>query len=264
MLRRFSYLDTDALGDYLSAMEGGVRGSLTRRTTATGKGQGGVDAKVLKAGGERSSEHEESFTLDESDTARFDRLIRLAEADPENAGWIEVMDADSDLDGVGVGAILSLECDIYVPDVVKALSSGQEVTRALDMMEAMRPLAEAFGQDLSTLPTQDQAGALRAIAPHMDAGPVIVGEIEDSEIRIASQLAANFVRGELEGPVRTVGKVTRQWPRGKWKPLLALPGSSLLPRDKRRELERTPPDPSSPHTHLEGPALMLDTLAIYR
>jgi hypothetical protein len=46
--------------------------------------------------------------------------------------------------------------------------------------------------------------------------------------------------------------------------MLALPGLSLLPRDKRRALERKKPESDEAENYLAGPALMLDILAIYR
>ena len=80
----------------------------------------------------------------------------------------------------------------------------------------------------------------------------------------AGELRQDFVQGELDGVVRLIGKVSKRWPSGQWKPLLALPGSSLLPRQKRRELERTPPKSDTEDQYLQGPACLLDILAIYR
>jgi hypothetical protein len=88
--------------------------------------------------------------------------------------------------------------------------------------------------------------------------------LDDSDWRVAGELDEAFVRGDLEGPARVVGKVAKQWPAGQWKPLLALPGSSLLPRSKRRELERKRPDSDKEASYLEGPAVMLDVLAVFR
>jgi hypothetical protein len=56
MLKRFLYLDTVALAGYLSAVEGGVAAGLTIRDLKRASGQGGVDAKLIAAKGERASE----------------------------------------------------------------------------------------------------------------------------------------------------------------------------------------------------------------
>jgi hypothetical protein len=264
VLRRFLYLDTDALSDYVSALEGGLRDGVVRRQSAGGKGRGGLDARFIQAGGERTREEEETVTLNETPQSRFDRLVVLAEEDQELSGWVEVFDPDTDLPGIGVGAMLSLECEIYVPDAVKVLTGATELNDALAMLDGLMPVADTLGLDTSKMPSEDQIAAIRSVATNVSAGLVVVGEIDDSAFRIAGELKSNFVQGDLDGRVRLVGKVATQWPTGQWKPVLALPGSSLLPRQKRRELERTRPNPESQSQYLEGPALMLDVLAIYR
>jgi hypothetical protein len=264
VLRRFLYLDTVALGDYLSALEGGLRDSSEHRRTRSGGGEVGFDARVVRGAGERRQESEETLTYADTAPARFERLMQLAEADVEQSGWIEVLDPGSDLEDVGIGALPCLECDIYVPDVVRALTSVGELETALSMLEGLTPFLDIMGVDSNDLPSRDQVNAMRAVAQHLPARLVVVGELDDSELKVAGELVGEYVRGALEGPVRLVGKVASQWDKGRWKPVLALPGSSLLPRAKRREMERTQPKAGEEANYLEGPALMLDILAIYR
>ncbi len=85
VLARFIYLDTVALGQYLAALEGGLLSESTRRSRRSGTGGGGVDAKVVQARGERTSE-EESRTVADTDAARFARLLEAADDDPEALG----------------------------------------------------------------------------------------------------------------------------------------------------------------------------------
>ena len=54
------------------------------------------------------------------------------------------------------------------------------------------------------------------------------------------------------------------WQAGQWKPLLSLPGMNVLPREQRRKMEREGPESGQEASWLEGPAVMLDLLAIYR
>lgn len=59
--------------------------------------------------------------------------------------------------------------------------------------------------------------------------------------------------------------VIRAWGHGAWKPLPGLPVVSQMPREQRREFERKGPDESNQQLMwLEGPALELDMLAIWR
>lgn len=75
MLKRFLYLDTIALVDYVSALEGGARSELVRRHLGAGKGEGVADLKLIRAGGERSYEDEESLKLTDTPESQFERLI---------------------------------------------------------------------------------------------------------------------------------------------------------------------------------------------
>jgi hypothetical protein len=71
-------------------------------------------------------------------------------------------------------------------------------------------------------------------------------------------------RCPFDGYAKVVGKVSTQWGKGQWKLLLALPGMDLLSRDKRREMERKGPNEGQEQNWLEGPAILLDVLTIYR
>jgi len=109
VLRRFIYLDRTALDQYVTALEGGRTTESTTRLVRTGTGAGGFDAKLVSASGEKSREEEESRTLADTDEARFDRLLRAAASQPEVLGWTEVMQPDTDLAGIGLGAMLAWE-----------------------------------------------------------------------------------------------------------------------------------------------------------
>lgn len=261
MLRRFLYLDESATNDYLSALEGGLRSELQQRSKRSGKGSGNMDVKVMKAGGERAHEDEESVTLSDTIESRFDRLVSLTEAQPDLSGWVEVLEVERDLPMLGIGAIISLECDIYIPDFVRAM---RDMPQALDQLDAMMPLAETFGFDLSGLPPKDQLGGMRSMLGQVNANSVVIGDLDDTEWRIAGEVLPEFIRSDLEGRANVVGKVSRRLDAGHWKPLLALPGMSLVPRSKRRELERQRPTPETESQYLEGPALVLDILSIHR
>lgn len=267
MLKRFLYLDQQALGDYLSALEGGTRAALERRTVVGGSAEGGVDARVVTGSVGKKRENEESLSLSDTPQARFERLLQLVNADPEAAAWIEVMDPAKDLEDVAIGAMIDLECDVYVPDIVRAMSTSYPsggISQALQQLDALLPFATALGLDTSGLPSKQERDAVAGFAQNLSSDIIAVGEPDSSDWHIAGQLTAEYINGDIEGVARVVGKVSAQWSSGQWKPLLALPGSSLLPRAQRRELERQRPSEGQDGNYLEGPALMLDILAIYR
>ena len=147
MLRRFVYLDKTALSQYVTALEGGLTTESTTRSTRSGSGTAGADMKLIHASGERSRENEESRTLADTDEARFDRLLRAADAEPEALGWVDVTQPDTDFDGVGIGAMVSWECDLYIPEIIQTLAQSGEALGALDMMQNLLPMARRLGLD---------------------------------------------------------------------------------------------------------------------
>lgn len=128
----------------MTALEGGLTTESTRRSTRSGSGTAGVGMKFIHASGERSRENEESRTLPDTDEARFDRLLRAADAEPEALGWVDVIQPDTDLDGVGIGAMVSWECDLYIPEIIQRLARSGEALGALDMMRNLLPMARRF------------------------------------------------------------------------------------------------------------------------
>ena len=264
MLRRFIYLDASALSQYVTALEGGRTTESTTRHTRVGRRSGGVDAKVINAAGEKSREEEESKTLSDTDEAQFDRLLQAAANDPEELGWVEVMEPDADFEGIGIGAMLSWECDLYVPEIVQMMASSGEAMEAIETMQNLVPMAGRLGLDVEGLPSGEGMGAMSGFIRGMKAKLLVVGDDDETDWRVAGQLDAESLRGDVEGRAIVVGKVSKVLAPGRWKPYLTFPGMNLLPRDERRKLERKPPETGKENEYLSGPAIMLDILAIYR
>jgi len=264
VLRRFLYLDDVALGQYVSALEGGSLTGATHKEKQTGGLTGEVGLRVAKASGSKAREAEQEQTFADTDEARFDRLLAAAKGDPEALGWIDVTDPDSDFDGLGLGAMISWECDIYIPDVIKMMSGSGEMRQALDMMQNLLPSAEALGLDIAGVPSTGQLQAMSGLIDGMNASLVIVGEDDDTQWSVSGRLAGDVRLGQLEGRAIVVGKVSKVLRDGSWEPFLTFPGMNLGSREQRRALKKQAPEPDSSDQHLHGPALLLDVLAIYR
>jgi hypothetical protein len=264
MLRRFLYLDTIALSQYVTALEGGLTTESTTRSTKTGTGGGGVDVKVVQASGQRSREEEESRTLADTDEARFDRLLRAAADEPEALGWVEVLEPDTDLEGISIGSMVSWECDLHVPQIIQVMSRRGEALGAIGMMQKLLPAAKSLGLDTAGLPGDDEMKAVSALIDGMNASLLVVGEDQETEWRVAAELSDDFVHGDVEGRARVVGKVSKVLSPGRWKPYLTFPGMNLVSREERRKMERQAPTPGKEDEYLAGPAFMLDILAIWR
>jgi hypothetical protein len=263
-MRHFLYLDTTALDGYLSALEGGLRTEIERESEASRGGSLEGNLKIAKGTADRSkSEIDRTRELDTAE-ARFSRLLLLAQKEPENLDWIDVVDPDTDLETVGFGAMVAGEADFYVPGIIRTLSNRGDMNAALDMIDQLEPLAEFLDLDTEGLPDRNLRNAMRGIVGAINADLVAVGEFDGSDWKIAAQLTGAYRRAELEGPARFVGKVSKRWPAGEGRPLMALPGTTLMPRKERRDLERKRPDDPSDESFLAGPAMMLDLLAAWR
>jgi hypothetical protein len=264
VLKTFLYLNEPVLDGYLSALEDGLRASVQAKTATTSSISGKVGVGGVGAGGDRESQKEETTSRTDTASARFERLQKLAKNDVEASGWIDVIHPDTDLKGIGIGALIELECEIYIPEILKALAPNNGLAQAIEMMQALSPFAASLGGDMSSLPDAGQLDAVKGFANTLGGAAVLVGEPDDTEWRVAGKLVDAHLRGEIEGHARVVGKVSAVLADGAWKPLLALPGMNLLSRDKRREMERKGPDEGQEDNWLQGPAIMLDVLAVYR
>lgn len=264
MLKNFIYLNEPALDSYLSALEDGLRGSVQAKTAKSSSISGKAGVAGVGVGGDHERQQEETTSRTDTAAARFERLQKLALEDVEASGWVDVVDPDTDLNGLGTGALIEIECEIYVPEIVKALSPSGGLAKAIGQIEAFAQIAPAFGTELTGMPGQGQLDAMKSVAGLLGGDAMFVGEPNDTDWHVAGKLLDSYLQGEVEGYAKVVGKVSTQWGTGQWKPLLALPGMNLLSRDKRREMERKGPNEGQEQNWLEGPAIMLDVLAIYR
>lgn len=247
MLKRFLYLDTAALGDYVSAIEDGMRQSMSKTTVS------------------EASDAETAASFSDTPQAQFERLLRMARSEPSIAKWIEINESDPDFNSAGIGFLISARCDLDIPQVSRILSSSGGFVEAMEQMEAIAPFVTMFEpQATAEMPSREQRDAMKGFVGALNGKAIVVGELEHSDVKLAGQLQPEHLRGDVEGTGYIVGKISHRWEAGQWKPLLALPGSSLLPREQRRRLERTKPAAEDRDKYLEGPALMLDILAIYR
>lgn len=259
MLKHFLYLNNQSVDSYLSTLEDGLRGTAEERSSQT---------QVSEKSGEISSksgvEKEQIQSRVDTPTARFERLQKSALADVELSGWIQVTDPEDELASIRTGHIIDIECEIYVPQVIQALSPKGGIGEAIGLMEGLAPYMESMGNDTTGMPSKTDLEMMKSVTGLLGGDLVVVGERDDTDWHVAGRLIEQYRAGEIEGIARVVGKVTTSWGQGRWKPLLSLPGMNVMSREQRREMERKKPTPNDEQNSLEGPAFMLDVLAIYR
>lgn len=264
MLKRFVYLDEDALADYTASLEDGLLGEKITREMKTGSGGGSVDAKFAKADLRRGKEREESRTVSDAPAAQFDRLVALAEDNPDDIGWIDVMNPDDDFQAATIGDFISWDCDVFIPDISRILAKSGDVARLLPLYTDVLGLMQSLGTEVdeSTLPDQNMVEQMTSFVDRFEAKRVVVGEDEDTEWRVSGSLHDQFVHAEdIDDRLIIVGKITRKLSRGQTR-LHVMPPT--INRQERKALERKKPEPGKEDQYLVGPALLLDILAIYR
>lgn len=266
MLINAQYLDSDALTNYIAAVEGGVRqtGS-TRSTGAHGLG-GSFGVNAMKIEGRRNAEVENTLNIEDHDASRLKRLIDAGHADPDGLSWVEILEPDHGFSQVSIGAFVEWECDIYVPEGLAAISSHGDLSGTLKMMQGLMPSAEALGLDTAGLPRAEQMQAMSEFLEGLNVAPIVVGDDSDTEWKVVGSLNKQWIRegASLDDRVRIIGKVKKQVPHGRWHPIVSLPGMNLLNRDERRRKERDGPGDSGQESQfVRGPLLVVEYLAIY-
>ena len=258
-LRRFLYLDEEQLNQYVSQIEDGLRRKLSRTSSSGTAKEAGAELKIVKGG--LSKESAEALTEDVEDTgpAKFERLTRLIEGNESDFGWITVLQ-NADMDAVQVGSLIDVTADLYAADITKLGGAGG-VLGSLPLMKQMARMADNEGV-LAGLPSADQ---LDTIGSFMSAMPEMIlrGDILETDWSLVAQLD-DVSSGDIEGETRLVGKVSKRWGAGSWRALPGLPIVSAMPREQRREFERKGPTGDNTQLWVEGPAVQLDILAIYR
>ncbi|MHA7290431.1 DUF6414 family protein [Arthrobacter sp. MDT3-24] len=259
MLKNFLYLNSQSVDSYLSSLEDGLRES-AEDITLKNQIQDAVDG--VHGGGGSGLQHVRSRI--DTPESRFERLQRLATEKPQETGWTVVPDEGADLSLVRTGSILEIQCEVYVPEVVRAFSNTNGIGDMLNMLEVFGQNADVFGLDKSKMPPKNQVEAMKSVSGILGSDMIFSGEHDESGRKVAGKLIDKYIKSDVDGLATVVGKVTSYWGENKWKPLLALPGMNLVSREKRRELEGKKPQPGQESQYLEGPAYMLDVIAIYR
>lgn len=219
----------------------------------------------LELGGQRARETIETEEIEEHDWSRLGRFIDLAEA---KGAVIDLMDDPPVFAGMRTGEMVRWECEMFIPEMSRIFTAGDELKSALDAISALAPVAAMFGSDTSGLPKPSELDTLKRVTQGLNAPPVVIGESEDIEWRVTGTLSDKktlVAIEEFEGRAILIGKVRKCIAKGRWMPIPALPGVSLVPREQARQMAvKGPKNESEQAMYVAGPLLVLDILAIYR
>lgn len=267
ILKDFLYLNADSLSQYVSQVEDGLR---SQRSSVSGNsrskegGLGGSGVPLTAKGGTERSE-EETLSISDTPQAQFERLVRAVKGNEESFGWYDILDPDRDFQGIPIGSFVSMDTEVYIPQMSKAFSSAGDLQGALSALQGMSKFMEATGTALpSNMPDASQIEILGNVAETMAGTESVVGEFDDSDWRITGTLEGRPARDDFDGFAHVVGKVAAFLSEGASRPLFSLPGQQLMSRQQRRAMEKKGPDVGQEENWISGPAVVLNILAIYR
>ncbi len=280
LLRKFVY-DEPALAGYTATLEGGLIAETKTTSGKKGSKGGKLNFKFAEADLSRDDETNHSWTLSDHPHAQFERLLDAANEDPETIGWIDVMDPNADFAEAAIGNFISWECDAYVPAVFQVLAATGDAGRNLKLAEGMLGTmkkaveaakagagAEGVDEHVEKATAMEmKLDAVKHILSRVQSPRKIVGEDPDvTQWKVFGRLDDEHMRvEEIDDRLIVVGKVERILPPGKWQPLVDTPFLDYPNRAERKKRQReTAPEPGKEEHFVQGPALLMDVLAVYR
>ncbi len=264
MLRNFSYLNIEALDQYLAQLEGSVGDSYAERKS--GKSGGKVSASHRGLGAEygRSKEVEVQQMREVPAAARFQHLHDLL-TDSEDIQYLDAFD-DGIWQQLRRGELLEIQASIRLPESVSLMRALPAFGQVLGAMERLTD------SPLDDPQTAEQYKAMVELTSGGNAGqlPIVFEAISTPRYTFAGKLRTNYllVDGEeLEGEAVVVGKVLRLLAPGKEEEFASItPEMQTLFRFMNRQQRRGAKGADPPRMLVEkvrGPAAILAILAVF-
>ena len=257
------YLDSTEVNNYLSMVEDGLLVERTETQNESKELNAKAGVSAVGAGGSKASNTEISRKTQDTAEARFKRLIAALRENPEDTGFVEVFDPESDFSDIETGAIVLWEVDVDIPPFLRMVASGGEGAALIELMQEFAPSAQKAGVEIQGIPDLEVLDGYVGMMRSMNLNSLCVGDDDDTDWAIAGAMHPDGIR-ELPDDSRALmlGKVKKRIKRGSHHHMMAVPGMGLA-RKKRRSLDKTP-QPGKEDQFLEGPLLMLDLIAVFR
>jgi hypothetical protein len=265
-LRNFLFLDTGALTDYLSTLQGSVIEGSVDQTEVGKRDRGGkIGATVygvgLEAGLSSGSSTEMKQKLSIPDAARFQQLYSLL--GQEDA--IQELDAfDEEIWGqLRRREILEVQANIRLSEAFTTLRLAENAMPLLGVMDA-------FGLEAFPDPkVKQQFEAMRKMGKLTDEKPIplLFEAIGTPDFGFVAHLASQYLRcglSELQGEATVFGTIQRIIPLGQQQEVFnilpAVPNTTMA---QRQQVSRDLASNGLAEV-IKGPAILLTPLAIYR
>ena len=271
MLIRFVYLDRPTLQGFAAQMDGGLiaetKVHLVKRRSKSGE----INAKFLTARAEGGGSDEREWTMSYPSEAQFQRLLAVANDDPDTIAWIDVMDPNNDFASAQVGETIAWECDVDIDQGSRMMAQGGGGVQMMGIMENFVAAGRAglnVGENVDTQRAAQlgaQAQAIRQLLDDMKISRIAVGrDPSTTNWSIFGPLYGEHLQVEDIDRERliVVGKVKRIVQFGQSRKLVNSEAMQMMQKFSKAPLRTEATN--SMNNEIEGPALELDILAIYR
>lgn len=262
VLRRFLFLDTALVDDYLASIEGAVvTGTVDESSKQSTKKAGRAGVKLVDGSMESENARETKTQKTISGVARFQRLYDLL----NEKSAIQSLDAyDKDIWAqVKRREVVEVEAMIRVPDLVLATQAVTDMTPWIELMSSIGQNPLADGE------TAEAINGMRSVAKMTETHPVplLYHAMRTPEIRFASLLQRAYIRegvAGLRGEVTVFGVVQQLVPPGNSVEVWSLlPESvSTLPLNRHQRRAATAQG-TAPAERLRGPGAIITPVALY-
>jgi len=266
MLRNFLFLDTSAVDDYLAALQGSILDGPIEQTE-TGKSEKGGKAgyKIIEGNITSETSTEKKQKLAVTDAAKFQQLYEIIE-NQQMLKFLDLIDEDTWSD-IRRGDLLEIEASIRLPEWFT-------MTQLVDDLYPLIQLMTAFGQDPLADPTVKTAiDGISGLAKITEKQPVplLFEATSTPGYSFSSNLSRQYFRidlKDLNGEAIIFGKVQKILKKGEKQEVFSiLPGmSKALPNMNKTQQRKIQQDAVKKGLSeiIQGPAIILTTVAIYR
>jgi hypothetical protein len=282
MLLEFVYLEERILADFVAQVDGGlIVETKSRRSKKGGLGVN-LGVKWLSAKGETAREQEQLQTVKDVPSAQFQRLLYHAYNDPEVIAWTDVMDPETDFESAQVGETISWECDVDIPNVSRLVAKDGSGAQLIELFDAaLEGVADAglkigdldggalaAGQLAQLQGLRMQAAIVKRLIDRLNAKRSVVGADPDTNWKVFGRIDGDHLHVDDIDAERLiiVGKVKRVIPPGESRQIVDVARLQELSGrlNQQQQGAGQPPQPGFEEQTVEGPALELTILAIYR
>ncbi len=261
-LRNFLYLDTEAVENYLAALDGSVStDELTRseRVENDKTARAGVNQFLdlgAQVGGRTTTEISQVRRV--NDVARFEQLYqKLSHAD--GIYYLDSFDAET-WDDIHRGDIVEVEAVINLPDFYEAMGLAEIFAPVIQKPDLLNSLTtDSLDPKL--------AGMIDVMAQLANSRPFyILFEASNTDgFQFAGKLTKSFLRtsfDQLAGEATVLGKVQKLVPKGKKETIFPLPKLSERKQSHQTRAGRNHKQPMV--IPLKGPAMIIYVVGVYQ